>query len=397
MSLDEEDRGGAQRRVTEQGTARTHEKKLALGDSNEKRFFRKFSKQIFAMPAPLYARYVPPKVPKTPIQPARSNPEPVKTVAPSSAPQLYARYIPPKAARRTIESPTNATLKDKVTSVDDGATTNISRKRKRPEENYAHEDRRALIDSLPAPEPTSDQPDEIRVESRKDKKDKKDKSRKSRKAEAIETSLEATDAHVQEPQHKDRSPEAADSILAKYSVTGGARRNTLLAQRSHAKPIEQLELEEQDEDGSAEDEMDVDVANENHYNNGVYQNESAEELTPAGVEAIFQKYRRSTQLAAADDSEGIPNANVRRAKEKREREAAEAREREQEQEPELHGWSDVHRVDQPLIPYQVWSLFHSLQLHIKLLIGLLLTRYPPGLRNRQSFPLTLQLLSPIYA
>jgi hypothetical protein len=347
------------------------------------------------MPGPLYARYVPPKASKTPIQPEQTNPDPVKTSNHTPTPQLYARYVPPKTVTRTKEPPVHATLENERTVGDDTVTNPAGRKRKRKEETYAHKDRKALIDSLSAPEIDADQSNGPSVDSKKERKDRKDQQRKSRKAEAIKIALEAEDANLREPQHKGASPEAVDSILAKYSVTGGARRNAILTERSHTKPREPLEVGEQDKNGIAADEMEVDAEDGNQDNDGShYEEDAAEEITPAGVEAIFQKYRRSTKLAAADHSEGIPNANARRAKEKQERELAEVREEEQEREPELHGRSNVPLISQRLICLQVWNLFRNPHMHPRLLTRLPLIRCRHGLQSRQLFPLMPLFRSP---
>jgi hypothetical protein len=283
------------------------------------------------MSAPLYARYVPPKPSKITIQLPQPISNSTENIYPSPTPQLYARYIPPKATQRVFEPAVGVYSKKEAVPTESSLTKSTSKKRKRPEENYAHEDRKALINSFSQTVKSSEhdasggelEPKQEK-KIKKDKKDKKDKERKRMKSEAMQPALESRETLAEPPQGTTARPPAANSILAKYSITGGTRRTANLDQRSKTVTSEPMNMDEVDEDGVHGDDTNVDASRGQQDNDGSQQSEgSDEEITPAGVKAIFQKYRKSTQ----------PTSKVRRVKKKQENEAINA----EEPEPELHG------------------------------------------------------------
>jgi hypothetical protein len=281
------------------------------------------------MPAPLYARYVPPKASKTPIQNSRLEADVSEEITGSPAtptPQLYARYVPPKVPKHAIESPTQVLPRNRAFPPEPGELQPLSKKRKRPEEGHVHKDRRALVESANLPIRTENVTEETR-DSKKDRKEKKDKKRKSKKAETAHPLVDSTHTPSKQRQDKIERLEAVDHILAKYSVTGGSHRSALLTQKSKTNSSEPMDVDESNEDAVTGEEMDKDAWSDDEHGG----ESEDEQITPAGVEAIFQKYRRSTQLA-----ETVPNPTVRQDMEERGREADDA----DKQEPELHGSSE---------------------------------------------------------
>jgi hypothetical protein len=331
------------------------------------------------MPAPLYARYVPPKPLNTPAEPPQSSPFSAGKIHPSPTPQLYARYIPPKSSKRAIEPSASVNLREEAGLTDSNDAKSTSKKRKRPVENYAHKDRKALIDSFSNAANSSDHdPSGDELDSKKERKDKK---RKRMKAEAIEPALETGKAPAKWPQDRTASPAAADSILAKYSVTAGTRRTTFLEQRSETESKQLMEVEVVDEDDVDGKHMDTDALDgEQNDDEAQHSEGSNEEITPAGVEAIFQKYRKSTQ----------PDLKARRVNGKQEREGANG----EEQELELHGRLYIAPQSSVTKYLQAWNLSPSPQEHPRPLTSPHLTLYLLGLRNRPLYLLLPLLLLP---
>jgi len=290
------------------------------------------------MSAPLYARYVPPKKYQAPIQPLAPQETTYKAIH-NSTPQLYSRYVPPKGSKHSSEAlatslqPFDISLKtNSIPTTTEDANLH-SKKRKREEQSNTHKDRRALIEASS----TEHNEDEGATSRQNDPgiKEKKSKKRKSSKAEAVVAPL----GHEGEQgQPEGGSPADADSILAKYSVTGGNHRVSLLRSREGRNKansydhmdIDPLDNEDEMSVGSADEAREEEEEEEEEDNSP---DEERDEINQAGVLAIFEKYRRSTQLADADHEKTIPNATARRAREKKEREVAE----DDEPEPELHG------------------------------------------------------------
>ena len=213
------------------------------------------------MSAPLYARYVPPKKYQAPIQPLAPQETTYKAIH-NSTPQLYSRYVPPKGSKHSSEAlatslqPFDISLKtNSIPTTTEDANLH-SKKRKREEQSNTHKDRRALIEASS----TEHNEDEGATSRQNDPgiKEKKSKKRKSSKAEAVVAPL----GHEGEQgQPEGGSPADADSILAKYSVTGGNHRVSLLRSRegrNKANSYDHMDIDPLDN----EDEMSVGSADE---------------------------------------------------------------------------------------------------------------------------------------
>jgi hypothetical protein len=274
------------------------------------------------MPAPLYARYVPPKSTgrsKLPTEvPIEKNGE-KSTI--TSTPQLYNRYIPSKSSKHTVApvystpQPLNASKIEHPSPTSDSDDRTPSRKRKRTKERNAHADGEPLVTEHPSAKHNG--VDRSNGESgelieKKDHKSKKQKH-KTRKLEAFQPRQQEpniTGKQVESEDERDVHPEIADSILAKYSVTGGAHRELLMVSRNlepapELKNKRDIDLEKETDNSDVQLNMD---SSDGNLNNG--DPEEEEEMTKAGVEAIFQKYRRTAELAGAKKARNKPDPDA---------------------------------------------------------------------------------------
>ncbi|KAF2431417.1 P-loop containing nucleoside triphosphate hydrolase protein [Tothia fuscella] len=292
------------------------------------------------MSAPPYARYIPPKTPGTTITLGENAAQDIHKPS-STTPKLYNRYVPPKVSAASIEAPNfssstkESSVSSKVTLGQDKEGKLDSKKRKRTKDVNVHDDRKRLIEhgylktealEKDSQIPRNGEKSKVKKEKR-DKRDKKEEKLKLRSLEVADGNTAATAIGSNEEMNGNgpRNIELVDSIVSKYSVTNGAHRESRQASQNHQDDAE--EGMEMDMD------MDRDIAEEALDKPEV---DTDEEITKAGVEAIFQKYRRTTQLA---------EAGHRKSKQNREEGASAP-----ESEPELHG---LEPLPQPAITPKV--------------------------------------------
>ncbi|KIW04867.1 uncharacterized protein PV09_04048 [Verruconis gallopava] len=261
------------------------------------------------MPAPLYARYVPPKKPEAPVAQleAPSHPTPETSIVENS---LYARYVPPKKAKPAAA--------DAVTTNHGNIATNVEESENLKEQEVSQGRKRKRDEAIAT---------ELEKKAKSKNKEKKHKTRALQVAqEVVEDASESHDADkgpvtaIVETHRDNQSiddltaPEADDvnAILAKYSVTGRANYRV-----QHEK--------EQHEVGSTGD------AESDDYD------------PEAGAQAVFAKYRKALTLS-----------------QKRQKKEAKAEsEREKSPEPELHDLVPIPQPEKaPRAPYK--ATFSSL-------------------------------------